>query len=143
MNEVSVLRIKELRKINGIKQNVLAKDMAVSQPTVSDWESGNVNPSIENLIALSKYFSVTVGCVIGTEPIPEGYPENYKKPVLYNEAIQNTAKAAEDTCVFKPTKKPPFSRDQMEYLNEWGDRLKDSIVEALKEDSSSLKEPTA
>lgn len=133
----------ELIRLSDIKQETIAREAGVSQATISFWKSGKKTPSLENAIALSRIFGVSVGCIAGTEPVPEGYPENYKKPVLYNEAIQNTAKAAEDTCVFKPTKKPPFNRDQMEYLNEWGDRLKDSIVEALKEDSSSLKEPTA
>jgi transcriptional regulator with XRE-family HTH domain len=127
----------------GIKQQTLSKDMGVAQPTVSDWESGKMNPSIDNLIALSRYFNVTVGCIVGTEPVPEGYPDHLA-PVQYNEVIHQEQRAAEPVRVFKPTKKPPFSRDQLDYLDEWGKSLKtdvaEEVVERLREVSSLLRE---
>ncbi len=137
------MRIKELRKLKDIKQGTLAKDMGVSQPTVSDWESGKMNPTIDNLIFLSHYFSVTVGCIVGTEPIPEGYP-NHIVPVQYNEAIKPEIQpviqpAAEAPKNFRP-KKAPFTQEQMDYLEDWGDRLTEKIVDSLKQDTSLLKE---
>ncbi len=35
-----MIRIRELREANGLQQKELAIDLRVSQPTVSDWESG-------------------------------------------------------------------------------------------------------
>lgn len=134
------MRIKELRKLIGIKQGALARDLNVSQPTVSDWEAGNLNPSIDNLIRISNYFGVTVGCVIGTEPIPEGFPESHVRPVIYTEAIEKQKTVAEDKQTFKPAKKLPFNKEQIAYLDEWGDRLTEKIVCSLKEDTFLLKE---
>ena len=143
------MRIKELRKLKGVKQGVLAKDMGVSQPTVSDWESGKINPTIENLISLSQYFSVTVGCIIGTEPIPEGYPTSNIKPIQRSETIEprepiQSIEPIEPLRVAEPQKpfrrKAPFSQEQMDYLEEWGDRLAERIAGTLREDSSSSGE---
>lgn len=143
---VKNMRIKELRILNGIKQFVLAKDISVAQPTVSDWESGKTNPSIDNLISLSKYFNVTVGCVVGTEPIPEGYPNSTQRPAQI-QAVPDPAPApvqiprthfppeAEDT-----PGDPPFSAEQISFLDDRLDRLKDEIVSAIQEDISSLSE---
>lgn len=137
------MQIKELRKLMGVKQGALARDMGVSQPTVSDWESGKMNPTIDNLIFLSRYFSVSVGCVIGTEPIPDGYPDHVA-PVSYQGIVNPTQKAAEKPRDFKPTKKPPFTQEQTAYLEDWGQQLKkdvaDEVVQRLREDTSLLRE---
>ena len=139
-----MLRIKELRKLKGIKQQTLAKDMGVAQPTVSDWESGNMNPSIDNLITLSRYFNVTVGCIVGTEPIPDGFPDNHIQPVVYAQAMPPEPIAAEQPRAFRP-KKTPFTQEQLTFLDEWGQTLKtdiaDAVIERLREDTSLLSEP--
>lgn len=53
-------RLKKLREENNIDQKVLAIDLNVSQPTVSDWESGKKLPSAENMIRLADYFKVSI-----------------------------------------------------------------------------------
>lgn len=60
-----MLRIKELREERNIEQKVLAYDMKVSQPTVSDWENERKLPSMENIIKLADYFHVSVDYLIG------------------------------------------------------------------------------
>ena len=135
--------LKELCKLLGIKQETLAKEMGVSQGIVSGWSNNRYYPSAENLIQLSKILNVTAGCILGLEPIPEGYP-NHIKPVQYKEAIKPEIQpviqpAAEAPKNFRP-KKAPFSQEQMDYLDNWGDRLTEKIVDSLKEDTSLLKE---
>ena len=156
------MRIKELRKLMGIKQQSFAKDMHVSQPTVSDWENGNVNPSIENLISLSQYFGVSIGCIIGTEPIPEGYPDLTYYPISHEQVIKDQRKAAAEGRIMNPDFQPaytignnqpdpgmaakekaPFTREQAAYLEEMEDRIVAKMTAALREDTSSLSEKDA
>ena len=46
-------RIAELRKISGLSQNQLAKEMEVSRQAVSKWESGMATPDPSKLIRLA------------------------------------------------------------------------------------------
>ena len=52
-------RVRELRIGLNIDQVRLAKDLKVSKQTVSNWEKDNVYPSVDMLIKLSNYFSVS------------------------------------------------------------------------------------
>lgn len=60
MEKTIKLRLKELRKEREIDQKVLAIDLKVSQPTISDWENNQMTPSIENIIQLADYFDVSL-----------------------------------------------------------------------------------
>ena len=53
-----------LRKAKGLCQQELADEMKVSRQAVSKWESGNVMPSLDNLIYLSKLYGVTIDSLI-------------------------------------------------------------------------------
>lgn len=128
-----------LISLSGIKQEIVAREVGVSQATISFWKSGKKTPTVENAIALARLFGVSVGCVVDTEPVPEGYPDDYLRPVIYNEEIASQSKAAEEPKPFRP-KKSPFNKEQIEYLEEWGDRLTEKIVGSLKEDTSLLRE---
>ena len=65
-----------LRKAKGLCQQELADEMNVSHQAVSKWESGNVMPSLDNLIYLSKLYGVTIDSLIDDsqdlppEPVP-------------------------------------------------------------------------
>ena len=52
--------LKSLRKENKIDQNKLASELKVSPKTVSHWETGYTEPSIAQLISLSKFFNVSL-----------------------------------------------------------------------------------
>lgn len=60
-------RIKELREAAGIQQKELAIALKVSQPTVSDWESGRKLPSARSTMKLAEYFVVSVEYLLGGE----------------------------------------------------------------------------
>lgn len=53
-------RIREIRKERGFTQSDLGKRIGVSQPTVSDWEKGVTEPTVDNLrllaVELGVYF---------------------------------------------------------------------------------------
>ena len=51
--------IKHLRQSYNLNQVQLAQKLNVSKQTVSNWENNNILPSIEMLIKIAKYFSVS------------------------------------------------------------------------------------
>ena len=51
--------IKSLRLSRNLNQVQLATELNVSKQTISNWENNNILPSIEMLIEISKYFSVS------------------------------------------------------------------------------------
>ena len=51
--------IKKLRTSHNLSQVQLAKSLNVSKQTVSNWENNNILPSIDMLIKLSDFFSVS------------------------------------------------------------------------------------
>lgn len=63
-------RIGELRASFGWSQVDLAKRLSVAKQTVSNWENGNIQPSIEMLIRLAQIFHVTTDYLLGFEDIP-------------------------------------------------------------------------
>ncbi len=52
--------LKALRKENKIDQTKLAKELKVSPKTISHWETGYTEPSIAQLVSLSKIFNVSL-----------------------------------------------------------------------------------
>lgn len=53
------------RKMKKITLTNAAKDLGVTQPTLSGWESERKNPTIDNLIRMSEYYGVTVDFLLG------------------------------------------------------------------------------
>lgn len=51
--------IKTLRLSYSLSQVQLANELCVSKQTVSNWENNNILPSIEMLIKISRFFSVS------------------------------------------------------------------------------------
>ena len=59
-------KIQELRKGAGYSQEKLAELLHVSRQAVSKWEAGAALPTLDNLIELSKLFSVPLDTLTGT-----------------------------------------------------------------------------
>lgn len=131
------MRIKELRKLAGIKQVSFAKDMKVSQATVSEWESEKISPSIDNLISIARYFHVSVGCVVGEEPIPADYPNHSQIYSLLKDDPINSESERVIDIPSKPAKMKLFTGEQMEFLSDMIDEILAARISALKEDTSS------
>ena len=71
-------RITELRKANNLTQEGLAERCSVTRQTISNWENGNIQPSIEMLLRLAMLFGVPTDYLLGLENTPylntEGVP---------------------------------------------------------------------
>ncbi len=74
-------KLAELRKSKGLTQEELAGALYVSRTAVSKWESGRGYPSIDSLKEISRYFSVTIDELIGTQEIITA-AENDKKMLI-------------------------------------------------------------
>ena len=51
--------IRQLRISHNLNQVQLAQKLSVSKQTISNWENNNILPSIEMLVRISKFFSVS------------------------------------------------------------------------------------
>lgn len=60
-------RIRELRTARGISQVELARALGVTKQSVSNWENDNIQPSIDMLVRISKYFSESTDFLLGLE----------------------------------------------------------------------------
>lgn len=60
-------RIKELRKQAGLSQQALADQIGVFRNTISNWETGYSQISLENAKNVAEYFGVTIDYLLGSE----------------------------------------------------------------------------
>ena len=60
-------RIRQLREAKGMQQKDLSVDLKVSQPTISDWESGRKTPSAKSVAKLADYFGVSIDYLLGRD----------------------------------------------------------------------------
>lgn len=58
-------RLKQLRLENGLTQFQLAETLDVSKSNISKYESGSVEPNLEIIVKISKYFSVDTDYLLG------------------------------------------------------------------------------
>lgn len=58
-------RIRQLRLERGINQKELGDAVGVSKQSVSNWENGNIMPSIDLLIRLADFFGVSTDHLLG------------------------------------------------------------------------------
>ncbi len=59
--------IKQLRTDRGMSQVELAAELGVTKQCISNWENGNIAPSIDTLMKIAKYFSVSTDYLLGID----------------------------------------------------------------------------
>lgn len=59
--------LKELRLEKGIGQIELAEKIGVSKGIISLWENGKREPTLSSLIALAKFFDISLDSLVGIE----------------------------------------------------------------------------
>lgn len=64
-----MLRLKELREKRRLNQEGLAIKLRVSQSTISAYEVGERTPDLETLIAIAKFFSVSIDYLVGLSEV--------------------------------------------------------------------------
>lgn len=60
-------KIKELRQSRNLNQVQLAEKLGVTKQSVSNWENDNIMPSIEMLVKLALFFSVSTDYILGLQ----------------------------------------------------------------------------
>lgn len=60
-------RIKKLRKQAKLSQQTLADQIGVFRNTISNWETGYSQISLENAKKVAEYFGVTIEYLLGSE----------------------------------------------------------------------------
>lgn len=60
-------RIKELRLSRGLSQVDLASKLCVSKQCISNWENDNIQPSIDMLVKIALFFSVSTDYLLGLD----------------------------------------------------------------------------
>ena len=95
--------IRKYRKENNMSQDELAEKLGVSRQSISLWETGQTQPTIDNIIALSKVFNVSTDAILGNavdhteaKAVPEEKTKRAKKPNL---AVIGIISAAVIVCV--------------------------------------------
>nr|DAQ95942.1 MAG TPA: helix-turn-helix domain protein [Caudoviricetes sp.] len=66
---MKMLRVKALRKEARMSQAELAEKLHITQTSVSQWETGKSEPSIDVLTQMSEIFNVPVGYILGREDL--------------------------------------------------------------------------
>ncbi len=64
-------RIQYYRKRQGMSQEELGEQLYVSRQTVSQWETGQTQPSVDNLARLRDIFGVSIDDILGLTPMTE------------------------------------------------------------------------
>lgn len=67
-------RLYQLRKARGISQEELSDIVGVSRQAVQKWESGASKPDMDKLVAIARYFGVTLDYLITGEETPQPEP---------------------------------------------------------------------
>ncbi len=83
MNLFTAKKLTALRKHNGLSQEALAEKIGVSRQAISKWERGEASPDTENLLSLSKIYSVSLDDLLGEKTADEIISE--EKPDIRQE----------------------------------------------------------
>ncbi len=59
--------IKQLRMARNLSQVELAKALGVTKQSISNWENNNIQPSIDMLIRIADFFSVSTDILLGLD----------------------------------------------------------------------------
>ena len=70
-------RVRDLREDNDKKQIELAKYLNVSQSTYSDYERGELNIPIEQLIKIADFYNVSLDYLVGRDDVPNRKQRNF------------------------------------------------------------------
>ncbi len=65
MDNKFAVRLRELRIEKGVNQILLAEKLQVSKGIISFWENGLREPTLTNLIAIAKFFNVSLDFLAG------------------------------------------------------------------------------
>lgn len=78
-------RLIQLRTQRGLSQEELAEALNVSRQTIGKWENGQVQPELPGLLALSRYFAISLDALVneGSCSIPAPTPSAHADFVAF------------------------------------------------------------
>jgi len=82
------VRVKELRKKQGLSMRKLAERSGLGQTFISSIEAGQKQPTLDSLLKLSSGFGITLIDMLGGDPSTESLPSHLQD--LLNNARQLT-----------------------------------------------------
>lgn len=94
-----MIKLFELRTEKNLSQRDIAKILNISQATYNNWENSNTQPSIEQLIVLSKFFDVSVDYLIGNTdefgaPMNTGNENKYQQLLNFFKSANTETQSA-------------------------------------------------
>ena len=121
--------IKTAREQRGMSQKEMAITLGIAQPTISNWESGRINPSNKNLLQLSELLSFSTDYLLGKTPIykTKEQKKGIRVPVLGTIPAGIPIEAIEDIL------------DYEEIPSSWGKGGQEYFALKLQGDSMSPK----
>lgn len=72
-------RIRQTRLEIGLSQNYVSAQTGISQSKISKFESGKLEPNIEQLGTLAEFYNVSIDFLLGNTP------QKYRERKLYND----------------------------------------------------------
>lgn len=103
-------KLKELRRINNLRQKDIAKILNISVTGYASWEQGLSEPNIENLIKLADFYNTTVDYLINRE-------EEDGRVIIQEPELPNDEKKLLDDYRALPSELKALSRDYFKSLN--------------------------
>lgn len=73
-----MLRLKDLREDNEIKQIDIAKQLNISQTNYSKYELGKINIPNNILIKLAEFYNTSIDYLLGITDVEKPYPRRKK-----------------------------------------------------------------
>lgn len=67
MNTIFVEKLNYLITTSGKTQNAICKDIGIPRQQLSKWKTGYIEPNLDNLMLLAKYFDVSTDYLLGLE----------------------------------------------------------------------------
>lgn len=127
-------RLKELRKEKKLSQKEIAKEMSISEKTLSRWENGESQIKPEKAQQLADYFGVSVGYLLGYSNDVEKHPFEWdeiseiSKPYLVKELEKRRQERREELRVLRDFAK---NNDLTENINNVTQKLGDIVIPYL------------
>ena len=92
MSKIFSINLKYLRTTKKISQQQLADKLNIDRSTISKWETGDIDPTVSNVIAIANLLGVPVSDLVGLDI----QKNNYEIDELKELFIQNYNLLTED-----------------------------------------------
>lgn len=105
MDIMTANRLQQLRKENGYSQEVLAEKLGISRQSISKWERAESSPEIDNLLALSKIYGLTIDELLDTSGDKVIVKNANKKEKDFKGKLKSLLSKANDFGIYPETAK--------------------------------------